>query len=93
MDIYLTDEQRDTLNEWLHESGYPTVEDWARDSDYVQNLRSGEWYADGPDDQPWAAPVDIEVQAWLAMEAEAEALAEEQQAQKYEAPGPGYAER
>ena len=54
---------------WMRCSGYPTIEDWALDSDYYE--ADGEWFADGYPE--W--PVDLDGALEGAYEAYMEAEA------------------
>lgn len=43
---------------WLKLHGYPTLEDWARDSDYIEG-NAGEWYYADDAGDPFAGAVDL----------------------------------
>lgn len=60
----LSREQEQELTDWLTESGYQGVNEWAADSDYTL-MPDGVWY-----DEEGNPHFDIAIAAWLALEAE-----------------------
>lgn len=58
----LTEEQEAKIAEYLRQNEYESVEDWARDSDYLLTDCCG--WVDLNDD-----PVDPVIQLWYAIEA------------------------
>ena len=65
-DVYVDSKDRVILDKYLHDEGYPSVEDWAMDSDYF--LHNGEWFDRGLDDT-LQGPYDLDIQLYWALEA------------------------